>query len=122
MSSEDYESPEQLLLSDSVREKALELFEHEEGANGIEYDFETLFARILWERDWTDKLGSILGKIRNRFHLRNTDTKLSAELRALIPDMNEVAKAYDEMTHGYKEFIRTVLTAKNRWHQVEKRS
>jgi hypothetical protein len=119
MSSEYYESPEQLLLSDSVREKALELFEQAEGATADNHDFQELFARILWERDWTDKLSSILGKVGNRFRLRNTDTKLSGELRALIPDMKEVAKAYDEMTSGYKEFIRTVLKAKNRWHEIE---
>jgi len=117
VSSEEYESPEQLLLSDPLRRKALELFEHEPEASGEEYDFEKLFARILWERDWTDRLASILGKIRNRFRLRNTDTKLSVELRSLIPDMNEVAKAYDEMTSGYKEFIRTVLQAKHRWKE-----
>ena len=117
MSSEDYESPEQLLLSDPLRRKALELFEHEPETRGTEYDFGELFARILWERDWTDKLASIIGKIRHRFRLRNTDTKLSMELSALIPDMNEVAKAYDEMTSGYKEFIQTVLQAKNRWHE-----
>jgi hypothetical protein len=119
LSSENYEPPEQFLLSDSVREKALELFDHEEELAGEKYDFEKLFARILSERDWTDKLASILNKIRNIIHLRNTDTKLSGELSALIPDMNEVAKAYDEMTNGYKEFIQTVLKAKNRWHELE---
>ena len=119
MSSEDYLPPEQLLLSDLIREKALELFEHKEESKGGAYDFEELFARILWEKDWTDKLASILGKVRNRFRLRNTDTKLSWELSALIPDMNEVAKAYDEMISGYKEFIRTVLKAKIRWHESE---
>jgi hypothetical protein len=41
------------------------------------------------------------------------------ELTSLIPDMNEVAKAYEEMTSGYKEFIRTVLKAKIRWHESE---
>ena len=119
MSSEVYESPEQLLLSDPVRRKALELFEHEQEVTGEEYNFGELFARILWERDWTDKLASFIGKIRNRFRLRNTDTELSVELKALIPDMNEVAKAYDEMTSGYKEFIRTVLRAKHRWQEDE---
>jgi len=119
VSSEEYESPEQLLLSDSLRKKALELFEHEPEATGTEYDFAELFARILWERDWTDKIASTLGKIRNRFRLRNTDTKLSGELRALIPYVNEVAKAYVEMTSGYKEFIRTVLQAKRRWQEDE---
>ncbi len=119
MSSEDYESPEQLLLSHPLRRKALELFEHEQETTGEEYNFGELFARILWERDWTDKLASIIGGIRNRFRLRNTDTELSVELKALIPDMNEVAKAYDEMTSGYKEFIRTVLQAKHRWQEDE---
>jgi hypothetical protein len=118
VSSDDYESPEQLLLSDSVRSKALELLEHEQ-AIGEEYDFGELFARLLSERDWTDKLASIIGKIRNRFRLRNTDTELSGELKALIPDMNEVAKAYDEMTSGYKQFILTVLEAKHRWQEGE---
>jgi hypothetical protein len=119
VSSEYYEPPEQLLLSDAVREKALELFGHEEESTENEYDFEKLFARILSERDWTDKLASILNKIKNRLRIRNTDTKLSGELSALIPDMSDVAKAYDEMTSGYKEFIRSVLKAKNRWHEVE---
>jgi len=122
VSSEDYESPEQLLLSDPVRRKALELFEHEQEATGEEYDFEELFVRILWERDWTDKLASVIGKIRNRFHLRNTDTKLSLGLSALIPDMNEVAKAYEEMTSGYKEFIRTVLQAKIAGKETNKKT
>jgi hypothetical protein len=118
VSSDEYVPPEQLLLSDLVREKALELFKHQEEGTAQKYDFEKLFARILSERDWTDKLSSILNKIRNRFHVRNTDTKLSADLATLIPDMKEVAKAYDEMTSGYKEFIRTVLNAKNRWQVV----
>jgi hypothetical protein len=119
MSTEDYESPEELPLSDPVRKRALEFFEHEEDSLGQEYDFGELFVRILWERDWTDKLASILGKVRDRFHLRSTDTKLPEELRTLIPDMNEVKKIYDEMTSGYKQFIRTVLDAKQRWHEVE---
>jgi hypothetical protein len=119
VSSDEYAPPEQLLLSDFIREKALELFEHQEEGTAQKYDFEKLFARILSERDWTDKLSSILNKIRNRFHLHNTNTRLSEDLSALIPDMNEVAKAYDEMTSGYKEFIRTVLNAKNRWQVVE---
>ncbi len=119
MSAEDYQSPEELLLSDPLRKKAVELFEHEGDAIGQGYDFGELFVRILWERDWTDKLASILGKVRNRLHLRNTDTELPEELRAIVPDMTEVKKAYDEMTSGYKQFIRTVLAAKNRWQEAE---
>jgi hypothetical protein len=117
--SEKYTPPEQILLSDSIREKALELFEQVEEVTSDEYDFEKLFAQILSEKDWTDKLASILNKVRNRFRLRDTDTKVSEELSALIPDMNEVAKAYDEMTSGYKEFIRTILKAQNRWRDAE---
>src|SRR5712691_13493040 len=99
-------------FSDQARKKALEMFEHQPEPAAEEFDFGVLFTRILWERDWTDKLESVVVKIRNRFHIRNTDTKLSKELKALIPDMREVAKAYDEMTTGYKEFIQTILDAK----------
>ena len=88
------------------------MFEHQPVPAAEEFDFGELFARILWEKDWTDKLESVVAKIRNRFRIRNTDTKLSKELKALIPDMREVAKAYDEMTTGYKEFIQTILDAK----------
>jgi len=119
VSTEDYQSPEELLLSDPLRKKALELYEPEGDSKGEGYDFGELFVRILWERDWTDKLASILGKVRNRLQLRNTDTKLPEELRAIVPDMTEVKKAYDEVTSGYKQFIRTVLAAKNRWQEVE---
>jgi hypothetical protein len=111
VSSEDYESFEDQ-FSDRARKKALEMFEVQPHATVEEYDFGELFTRILWEKDWTDKLESVVVKIRNRFHLRNTDTELSKELKALIPDMKEVAKAYDEMTTGYKQFIQTVLEAK----------
>src|SRR6266699_2253394 len=85
------------------------MFEHQPEPSAEEFDFGELFTRILWEKDWTDKLESILVKIRNRFHIRNTDTKLSKGLKVLIPDMREVAKAYDEMATGYKEFIQTIL-------------
>ena len=112
MSSENYESFEDQ-FSDRARKNALEMFEVQPHATVEEYDFGELFIRILWEKDWTDKLESVVVKIRNRFHFRNTDTKLSKELKALIPDMREVAKAYEEMTTGYKEFIQTVLDAKH---------
>ena len=118
MSLGDYESSEET-LPDEVHKKALEMFEVDFGIPGEEYDLGELFVRILWERDWTDKLGSFLGKIRHRFHLRHADTKLPKELRALIPDVNEVAGAYEEMKSGYKEFIRNVLEAKHPWHEDE---
>ena len=121
MSSEDDASFEDR-FSDQARKKALEMFEHQPEPAAEEFDFGELFTRILWEKDWTDKLATILGKIRNRFRLRNTDTKLSLELRELIPDMNEVAKAYDEMTSGYKEFIRTVLRSTQRWRAAPMKS
>jgi hypothetical protein len=99
-------------FSDQVRKKALEMFELQPETKAEEFDYAGLFNRILSDKDWTDKLESVVVKIRNRFHIRNTDTKLSEELKALIPDMKEVAKAYDEMTNGYKAFIQTVLDAK----------
>jgi hypothetical protein len=116
LSSEDYVAPEQL-LSESVRKKALEMFENEERVLGEEYDLGKLFERILSERDWTDKLASVFEGIRNKFRTGEADTKLSPELQSLIPDMGEVKRIYEEMTGGYKEFIREVLRAKN--HQRE---
>ena len=119
LSSEDYVAPEQL-LSESVRRKALEMFENEERASGEEeYDFGKLFERILSEKDWTDRVASVFGGIRNKFRAREADTKLSPELQNLIPDMGEVKRTYDEMTSGYKDFIRAVLRAKNRWQEEE---
>ena len=110
-------------FSDQARKKALEMFDRQPEPAAEEFDFGELFTRILWEKDWTDKLELVVVKIRNRFHIRNTDTKLSKELKALIPDMKEVAKAYDEMTTGFKEFIRTVLDAKqSRSSQTRKKT
>jgi hypothetical protein len=118
MTAEDYVAPEQL-LSESVRRKALQMFENEEKTPGKEYDFGKLFERILSERDWTDKLATVFGGIRNRLRAGEADTKLSPELQALIPNMGEVKRTYDEMTSGYKEFIRAVLQAKNQWQEEE---
>lgn len=42
---------------------------------------------------------------------------LPKELQSLVPDMREVAKAYAEMTNGYKDFIRDVVEA-NRLRRV----
>jgi len=114
VSSEDYDSFEDR-FSDQARKKALEMFDHQPESTAEEYDFKQFFTRILEEKDWTDELESAAIKVRNRFHLphlRATDTKLSKELTSLIPDMKEVAKAYEEMTTGYKEFIQNVLDAK----------
>ena len=108
MSSEDHESFEDQ-FPDQVRKKALEMFDHQPETKAEEYNFKEFFTRILQEKDWTDKLESAIVKVLNRFHPRTTDTKLSKELKALIPDMKEVAKAYDEMTTGYKEFIQNIL-------------
>lgn len=109
-------APEQL-LSESVRRKALEMFENDERVRGEEHDFGELFERILSEKDWTDKLASVFGGIRNKFRAGEADTKLSPELQSLIPDMGEVKRAYDEMTSDYKGFIRAVLGAKSRWQE-----
>jgi hypothetical protein len=93
VSSEDHESFEDQ-FPDQVRKKALEMFDHQPEAKAEEYDFKKeFFTRILQEKDWTDKLESAIVKVRNRFHPRTTDTKLSKELKALIPDMKEVTKS-----------------------------
>ena len=95
------------------------MFENEETLSREEYDFRKLFERILSEKDWTDKLSSVLGGIRNRFRTTEAGTILTPELQTLIPDMSEVKRAYDDMTSGYKDFIRAVLRAKNRWQEAE---
>lgn len=76
-----------------------------------ELDFKELFARILEKEDWTDKLASGMGKIRSMIHRRRRDTEVPEELRALIPNMNDVMIAYVEMTSGYKDFIKDVSEA-----------
>ena len=95
------------------------MFEREERTLGEEYDFEKLFERILEERDWTDKLASVIGGIRDKLRSKEANTMLSDELRALIPDMDEVKRRYEEMTSGYKDFIREVLRAKNHRQEEE---
>jgi hypothetical protein len=83
----------------------------ESGSTGEELDFKAVFARILEKEDWTDKLASGLGKILGKIHRSHNDTKLSEELRSLVPNMKEVEQAYVEMTSGYKDFIREVWKA-----------
>jgi hypothetical protein len=138
VSSDDYDYFEER-YSEQARKKAQEIFDNPPDRTSEEYDFKKFFTKILNEPDWTDKLESAIGKVRNRFHLPtpdrrpekphphpptprrrgskkthppNKDTVLSKELKSLIPDMKEVAKAYHEMTTVYKEFIQNVLEAK----------
>lgn len=130
---------------------AQSIFTDEPEPVGGEIDLQRLFVRILDKEDWTDKLASGLGKIRNKITQpgrdvkssekprtanyrphRNTklseqhrikndrphwDANLPKELQSLVPDMREVAKAYAEMTNGYKDFIRDVVKA-NRLRQA----
>ena len=87
---------------------------------GEELDLKKLFARILEKEDWTDKLASGYGKIRGKIRRPQKDTKLSKELRLLVPDMRDVEKAYVEMTSGYKDFIRDVLKASRLRQEIQK--
>jgi len=132
-------------LRRQIHQIARTVFTDEPETAGLEADLKKLFVRILEKEDWTDKLASGLGKIRNkitrppiRAHsskgppaatnrphrdakpLKETraktsgpywETNLPEELRILVPDMREVEKAYEEMTNGYKEFIRDVVKA-----------
>ncbi len=88
---------------------ARNMFADEPETTGEELDLRKLFLRFLEKDDWTDKLALGFGKIRGRIHRPQRDTKLSKELRLLVPDMKEVEKAYVEMTSGYKDFIRDVV-------------
>ena len=90
---------------------ARNMFADEPETTGEELDLRKLFLRFLEKDDWTDKLVLGFGKIRGRIHRPQRDTKLSKELRLLVPDMKEVEKAYVEMTSGYKDFIRDVVKA-----------
>lgn len=50
------------------------------------------------------------------------DTNLPMELQSHVPDMREVAKAYAEMTSGYKDFIRDVLKASHQRRATQNNS
>src|SRR5689334_6542529 len=50
---------------------------------GEEVDLQKLFVRILEKQDWTDRLASGLGKIRNRITEPREDTKSSKKLRTV---------------------------------------
>ncbi len=84
---------------------ARNMFADEPETTGEELDLRKLFLRFLEKDDWTDKLALGFGKIRGRIHRPQRDTKLSKELRLLVPDMKEVEKAYVEMTSGYKDLF-----------------
>lgn len=78
-----------------------------------EFEFKQVIERILGREDWTDKLVSGFGKLRSLIHRPQHDTPLPEDLRQLIPDMNEVEKAYVETTQGYKDFIKMVWEAQH---------
>jgi len=64
---------------------ARDTFTDEPETTGEEFDLKELFVRILEKEDWTDKLASVLARVRGRIHLPHEDTKLSKELRLLVP-------------------------------------
>jgi len=94
-----------------TRQLAQNMFTDEPEKTGDELDLKKLFIRILEKEDWTDKLASRLSTIRGTIRRPQKDTRLSKELRLLVPDIKEVEKAYVEMTSGYKDFIRDVVKA-----------
>lgn len=90
-----------------------------------EPDLQSMFARLLWKEDWTDKVSNGLGRL---FRHSDRDVEddvlnenievedpLPEELEALIPDMGEAKRAYNEMTSDYLDFIRQV------WHAQQLR-
>jgi hypothetical protein len=56
---------------------------------GEEINLQKLFVRILEKDDWTDKLASGLGKIRNKIIQPRGDTKSSKEARTVIDRPHE---------------------------------
>src|SRR5437879_11231799 len=99
---------------------AQNMFTDKPETTGEELDLKKLFARILEKEDWTDKLASGYEKIRGKIRRPQKDTKLSKELRLLVPDMREVERAYVEMTSGYKDFIRDVVRASRLRQEIQK--
>ena len=108
-------------MEQRAREMADQMFTDEPEIVDEEPDLQSMFARLLWQEDWTDKVSSGFGRI---FH-RSTESgegdeeKFPEELLGLIPDVNEVEKAYNEMTSDYLDFIRTVWQAQQLRKQQE---
>ena len=63
---------------------AQKIFADEPGSMGEEVNLQKLFVRILEREDWTDKLASGLGKIRNKIIRPRGDLKSSQEARTMI--------------------------------------
>jgi hypothetical protein len=60
-------------------------------AYGFAYAYNVL-EHIAAPRPFFDKLASVLARVRGRIHLPHEDTKLSKELRLLVPDMKRWRK------------------------------
>jgi hypothetical protein len=61
-----------------------------------EFNLQKLFVRILEKEDWTDKLASGLGKIRNKITRPRENTKSSKEARTGINRPHKVARLSKE--------------------------
>jgi hypothetical protein len=101
-------------IEQRAREMADQIFTDEPVIVDEEPDLQSMFARLLWKEDWTDKVSNGFGRL---FH-HSTETidledddQFPEELADLIPDMEEVKKAYGEMTNDYLDFIRVIWDA-----------
>jgi hypothetical protein len=70
-------------LQRHIHQVAQHIFTDEPEPMGEEVDLQKLFVRILEKQDWTDRLASGLGKIRNRITGPRGETKSSRKLRAV---------------------------------------
>jgi len=70
-------------LQRQIHQEAQHIFTDEPEPIGGEVDLQKLFVRILEKEDWTDRLASGLGKIRNRITQPRGDIKSSKRLRTV---------------------------------------
>lgn len=97
-----------------AREMADQIFTDEPLIVDEEPDLQSMFARLLWKEDWTDKVSNGLGRLFHRSMETvesESDDQFPEELADLIPNMEEVKQVYDEMTNDYLDFIRVVWDA-----------
>jgi hypothetical protein len=83
-------------LQRQIHQAAQHIFTDEPEPIGGEVDLQKLFVRILEKQDWTDRLASGLGKIRQRITQPRGDTKSSKRPRTVNNRPHEEAKLLEQ--------------------------
>jgi hypothetical protein len=79
-----------------IHQMAQKIFTNEAEPIGEEEDLQKLFVRILEREDWTDKLASGLGKIRNKISPSTRRVKVPKQHRVVIKHSHPDRKPSDE--------------------------